>query len=107
MNNWTVNATEVLQNAQGKAYNMNHPQLEPLHLLWALLSETGLPTQTLRRLELPRVGASVLADTVGFISDLPHELVAAFRSTLQESVQATLNGSFPIVVAGEAGKSVC
>ena len=45
---------------------------------------------TLRRLDLPRFGAAVLADTVGFISDLPHELVAAFRSTLEESVQATL-----------------
>jgi len=52
MNNWTVNATEVLQDAQAKSYNMTHSQLEPLHLLWALLSKTGLPTQTLRRLEL-------------------------------------------------------
>jgi GTP-binding protein HflX len=32
----------------------------------------------------------VLADTVGFISHLPHELVAAFRSTLQETVSASL-----------------
>jgi GTP-binding protein HflX len=45
---------------------------------------------TLRRLQLPRAGSAVLADTVGFISDLPHELVAAFKSTLQESVQASL-----------------
>ena len=45
---------------------------------------------TLRRLELPGEGAVVLADTVGFISHLPHELVAAFRSTLQETVSAGL-----------------
>jgi GTP-binding protein HflX len=44
---------------------------------------------TLRRLPL-RVGAVVLTDTVGFISHLPHELVAAFRSTLQESAEASL-----------------
>ncbi len=43
---------------------------------------------TLRRLTLPHAGAVVLADTVGFISQLPHELVAAFRSTLQETVEA-------------------
>jgi len=45
---------------------------------------------TLRRLELPQAGAVVLADTVGFVSRLPHELVAAFRSTLQETAQADL-----------------
>ncbi len=45
---------------------------------------------TLRRVELPGEGAVVLADTVGFISHLPHELVAAFRSTLQETVSASL-----------------
>lgn len=45
---------------------------------------------TLRRLALPGEGAVVLADTVGFISHLPHELVAAFRSTLQETSSAGL-----------------
>jgi len=45
---------------------------------------------TLRRLELPGEGGVVLADTVGFISHLPHELVAAFRSTLQETTSADL-----------------
>lgn len=44
---------------------------------------------TLRRLELGP-GHLVLADTVGFISQLPHELVAAFRSTLRETVEADL-----------------
>jgi GTP-binding protein HflX len=45
---------------------------------------------TLRRLGLPDGNAVVLADTVGFVSRLPHELVAAFKSTLQETVEADL-----------------
>ncbi|MEZ5593013.1 MAG: ribosome rescue GTPase HflX [Gammaproteobacteria bacterium] len=45
---------------------------------------------TLRRLDLPHSDPAVLADTVGFISNLPHELVAAFRSTLQETTEANL-----------------
>jgi len=45
---------------------------------------------TLRRLELPDAPAVVLADTVGFVNQLPHELVAAFRSTLQETRSADL-----------------
>lgn len=45
---------------------------------------------TVRRLELPEGGHAVLADTVGFIRHLPHDLVAAFRSTLQETRDADL-----------------
>ncbi len=45
---------------------------------------------TVRRLELPGGSAVILADTVGFIRDLPHELIAAFRSTLQEAREADL-----------------
>jgi GTP-binding protein HflX len=45
---------------------------------------------TLRRLSLPGGPAAVLADTVGFINGLPHELVAAFRSTLRETREAAL-----------------
>ncbi len=45
---------------------------------------------TLRKLELPGREPVVLADTVGFIRDLPHELVAAFRSTLKETRDADL-----------------
>ncbi len=52
MNNMTVNAMEILQKAQTKAFEMKHPELEPLHLLWALLSDTGLATNTLRGMEL-------------------------------------------------------
>jgi GTP-binding protein HflX len=45
---------------------------------------------TVRKLELPGGGEVILADTVGFIRDLPHELIAAFRSTLQEAREADL-----------------
>ncbi|SEA06102.1 ribosome rescue GTPase HflX [Alkalimonas amylolytica] len=45
---------------------------------------------TLRRLELAHFGDVVLADTVGFIRELPHDLVAAFKSTLQETQDADL-----------------
>lgn len=45
---------------------------------------------TLRRLPLPGGQEAVLADTVGFISELPHELVAAFRATLEETRSADL-----------------
>jgi GTPase len=43
---------------------------------------------TLRRIEGLSCGPAVLADTVGFISDLPHDLVAAFKSTLAETRDA-------------------
>ncbi|MCS5960567.1 hypothetical protein LNP74_15715 [Klebsiella pneumoniae subsp. pneumoniae] len=42
-------------------------------------------TRTLRRIDVPDVGETVLADTVGFIRHLPHDLVAAFKATLQET----------------------
>lgn len=45
---------------------------------------------TMRRIELEQVGAAVLADTVGFISHLPHRLVEAFRATLEEAASADL-----------------
>ena len=45
---------------------------------------------TVRRVKLADVGEVVLADTVGFVRALPHELVAAFRSTLQEARDADL-----------------
>lgn len=45
---------------------------------------------TLRRLDLPNQQQIILADTVGFIKDLPHDLIAAFRSTLQETIEADI-----------------
>jgi len=43
---------------------------------------------TMRGLRLPSGRRVILSDTVGFISDLPHELVAAFRATLEEVAEA-------------------
>ena len=45
---------------------------------------------TLRRLDLDNIGPVVLADTVGFIAHLPHKLVAAFKATLEETLNADL-----------------
>jgi len=45
---------------------------------------------TTRRIWLPATGDVVVSDTVGFIRDLPHGLVAAFRATLEETVHADL-----------------
>ena len=67
--------------------------------LFNALTEAGVYVQdqlfatldpTVRRLDLPDGLPIVLADTVGFVRDLPHELVAAFRSTLQEAREADL-----------------
>jgi GTP-binding protein HflX len=45
---------------------------------------------TSRRIWLPQTGNVVLSDTVGFIRDLPHDLVAAFHATLEEVKEADL-----------------
>ncbi len=45
---------------------------------------------TLRRVDIADAGPIILADTVGFIRQLPHDLVAAFRSTLEETQQSHL-----------------
>jgi len=67
--------------------------------LFNLLSEDNVYVQdqlfatldpTLRRVNLTQDVAVILADTVGFIRHLPHDLVNAFRSTLQETAQAQL-----------------
>ena len=44
----------------------------------------------MRRLDLKEGGPIILSDTVGFIKELPHELVAAFKATLQEAKEADL-----------------
>jgi GTP-binding protein HflX len=45
---------------------------------------------TMRAIPLPGAKRAILSDTVGFISDLPHQLVAAFRATLEEVLEADL-----------------
>lgn len=44
----------------------------------------------MRRITPPDTGVTVLADTVGFVRHLPHQLVEAFRSTLEEVARADL-----------------
>ena len=43
---------------------------------------------TLRQLQIPSFGKAILVDTVGFVRNLPHQLVEAFSSTLEETVLA-------------------
>lgn len=45
---------------------------------------------TLRRVDFPEIGSVILADTVGFIRHLPHDLVEAFHATLEEVSEADL-----------------
>src|SRR5207237_5748356 len=45
---------------------------------------------TMREIALPGLDKTILSDTVGFISDLPTQLVAAFRATLEEVISADL-----------------
>ena len=45
---------------------------------------------TLRKIEISDIGRAILADTVGFIRHLPHDLVAAFKATLTETREAEL-----------------
>jgi GTP-binding protein HflX len=45
---------------------------------------------TLRRVDIPHIGTIILADTVGFIRHLPHDLVEAFHGTLEEVSEANL-----------------
>ena len=67
--------------------------------LFNVLTDAGVYVQdqlfatldpTLRKLDLPDGTRVILADTVGFVRDLPHELIAAFRSTLEETREADL-----------------
>ena len=61
---------------------LTHSEVMAKDLLFATLDPT------MRGLRLPNGRRVILSDTVGFISDLPHELVAAFRATLEEVLEA-------------------
>ncbi|MCY4128347.1 MAG: GTPase HflX [Gammaproteobacteria bacterium] len=61
---------------------------------------------TMRRLALPNVGTGLLADTVGFIRDLPMSLVAAFKATLEEVSHADLLLHVIDASAADAGRMV-
>ncbi|WP_227657655.1 GTPase HflX [Candidatus Magnetaquicoccus inordinatus] len=71
----------------GKSTLFNHlsgAHVEAVDRLFATLDPT------LRQVILPGGGRIILGDTVGFIRDLPHQLVAAFRATLEEVLEADL-----------------
>ncbi|WP_286692003.1 MULTISPECIES: GTPase HflX [unclassified Brevundimonas] len=71
----------------GKSTLFNHltgAEVVARDLLFATLD----PTQ--RMIRLPQGRSALIADTVGFISDLPHELVESFRATLEEVAEADL-----------------
>ena len=63
---------------------LTHSEVLAEDRLFATLDPTS------RKVELPNGRNIILTDTVGFIQDLPHELIAAFRSTLEEAKQADL-----------------
>ena len=83
---WPVIALVGYTNA-GKSTLFNrltHSEVLAENLLFATLDPT------MREIALPGVDKAILSDTVGFISDLPTQLVAAFRATLEEVVSADL-----------------
>jgi GTP-binding protein HflX len=63
---------------------LTHAEVVAKDMLFATLDPT------LRRLKLPGGRPAILSDTVGFISSLPHELVEAFRATLDEVKEADI-----------------
>jgi GTP-binding protein HflX len=63
---------------------MTNASVAAVDMLFATLDPT------MRKVDVPGAGNVVLADTVGFVSRLPHELVEAFKSTLEEVVHADL-----------------
>ncbi len=66
-------------------FNMlTHADVFAQDLLFATLDPT------MRRVKLPSGREVILSDTVGFISDLPHELIMAFRATLEEVLEADI-----------------
>jgi GTPase len=83
---WPVVALVGYTNA-GKSTLFNHLTASDVmaeDLLFATLDPT------MRRINVPGVGTVILSDTVGFVSDLPTQLVAAFRATLEEVEAADL-----------------
>lgn len=61
---------------------------------------------TLRRLEIDHLGPVVMADTVGFIAQLPHTLVDAFKATLEETLNADLLLHIIDVAAEDRGRLI-
>lgn len=82
---YTNTGKSSLMNALLECYNPgSHKQVFAQDMLFATL-ETSV-----RNIELPDNKSFLLTDTVGFVSQLPHHLVKAFRSTLEEVTEADL-----------------
>jgi GTPase len=83
---WPVIALVGYTNA-GKStlFNrMTHSRVMAADMLFATLDPA------MREIRLPQIDKAILSDTVGFVSDLPTELIAAFRATLEEVTTADL-----------------
>ena len=83
---WPVIALVGYTNA-GKSTLFNrltHSDVMAADMLFATLDPT------MREIKLPEIDKAILSDTVGFVSDLPTQLVAAFRATLEEVTTADL-----------------
>ncbi|MDT8397126.1 MAG: ribosome rescue GTPase HflX [Pseudomonadales bacterium] len=63
---------------------LSHSDIYVANQLFATLDST------LRKIQIPDYGTAIVADTVGFIRKLPHQLVDAFHATLEETVEASL-----------------
>jgi ATP-dependent Clp protease ATP-binding subunit ClpB len=118
MNNWTVNAVEILQKAQEKAYGMSHAEMTPLHLLWALLSDTGLSARAVRTLEMDpdlvaRTAENELKSFAQIqVKDVPpagHDLQKVFLEAKRLAGETGMVGTRELLLAlaedkGSAGK---
>ncbi len=83
---WPVIALVGYTNA-GKSTLFNHltgSDIFAEDLLFATLDPT------MREISLPNISKAILSDTVGFVSDLPTQLIAAFRATLEEVIAADI-----------------
>ncbi|MBF0462297.1 MAG: GTPase HflX [Magnetococcales bacterium] len=74
----------------GAVAGINTPQNRTIMAVEAADRLFATLDPTLRQVMLPGGGRIILGDTVGFIRDLPHQLVAAFRATLEEVLEADL-----------------
>jgi GTPase len=81
----TVSLVGYTNAGKSSLFNLlSHSRIYVADQLFATLDST------LRKIQLPDFGPAILADTVGFIRQLPHSLVDAFRATLEETTEASL-----------------